>query len=159
NVLGKLYLAAGAWTEAEQHFAADACEAACGGIKVAELRARLNHAIALLSSGRRDEARTILLAVLHEGDRLGESRAVSFALSNLATIAILKHDYSEALSLSERAIEVSRRIGERIGLPRIISNLALLRLRMGLVDEAEQALVFGRRTCGSGMPRTLFSGF
>src|SRR5271168_4062384 len=54
NVLGKLRLAAEAWSEADQHFAADACEAARAGDLAAELRARLNRAIALLQWGRRD---------------------------------------------------------------------------------------------------------
>ncbi len=153
NVQGKLLLARSAWAEAEQHFAVDACEAACANDLTAELRARLNRAIALLSSGRRDEARSMLGAVLEEGERQGEPRAVSFALQNLATIAILKHEYPDALSLAERAITVCRGIGEKIALARLITNLAELRLRLlGLTSEAEQALAFGRKACGPGIP-------
>jgi DNA-binding NtrC family response regulator/tetratricopeptide (TPR) repeat protein len=154
NVLGKLHLAASAWDEAERHFAADACDAACAGDVSCELRARVNRAIALLSSSRRDEARVMLTAVLEDGERQGELRAISFALANLAAIATLKHEYGEALRLSERSIEVRRRIGERLGLARVIVNLADLRLRVGLIDEAEQALGFGRLACGPGMPAT-----
>jgi DNA-binding NtrC family response regulator/tetratricopeptide (TPR) repeat protein len=152
NVLGKLYLAASAWDDAERHFAEDACDAACAADVRGELRARVNRAIALLSSARRDEARAMLEAVLHDGERLGELRAISFALANLAAIATLRHDYGEALRLSERSIDVRRRIGERLGLARVIVNLADLRLRVGLVDEADQALAFGRLACGPGMP-------
>jgi DNA-binding NtrC family response regulator/tetratricopeptide (TPR) repeat protein len=152
NVLGKLHLASAAWVEAEQHFAADACDAACAADVVGELRARVNRAVALLSGGRRDEARELLLSVLDDGERHGEPRATVFALANLAAMATLRHDYAEALRLSERAIDARRRIGERIGLARLITNLAVLRLRVGLVAEAEAALRFGRRACGPAMP-------
>ena len=94
----------------------------------------------------------MLGAVLEEGERQGEPRAVSFALQNLATIAILKHEYPEALALSERAITVCRGIGEKIALARLITNLAELRRRLGLTAEAEQALAFGRKACGPGIP-------
>ncbi|MCA9627573.1 MAG: hypothetical protein KC766_07910, partial [Myxococcales bacterium] len=51
NLLGKLLLAQAEWDAADAHFAADACEAAFCGERVAELRARINRAIALLSRG------------------------------------------------------------------------------------------------------------
>jgi transcriptional regulator with GAF, ATPase, and Fis domain/tetratricopeptide (TPR) repeat protein len=159
NVAGKLLLASAAWSDAEQHFAADACEAACGGDHVGELRARLNRAIALLSSGRYDEARAMLLGVLEDGERRTNLRAVAYALSNLATIATLRHDYPEALSLSVRAIDVLRRMGEKIMLARLITNLAELRLRIGLTAEAEQALLFGRQACNPGMPGAAVTSF
>ncbi|HVK63106.1 MAG TPA: sigma 54-interacting transcriptional regulator [Polyangium sp.] len=154
NVLGKLLLAAASWSEAEAHFAADAWEAACGGEGITELRARLNRAIAVLSAGRLDEARPMLASVLDDGTARGEHRAVGFALTNLATIAILKRDYPEAFHLSERAIEVFRRIRERLFLATVIPNLAELRLDLGLVAEAEQTLAFGRQACGPAIPGT-----
>jgi DNA-binding NtrC family response regulator/tetratricopeptide (TPR) repeat protein len=159
NVLGKLLLARASWDDADRHFADDACEATLSGDIEAELRARLNRAIALLSSGRRDEARAMLEAVRDDGEERSELRAVSFALANLATLAILQHAYAEALRLSEHAIDVRRRIGERVGLARLITNLAALRLRLGLVAEAEQALLFGRQACGPGMPGIRASHF
>ena len=159
NVLGKLLLARGAWIEAERHFATDACDAACQGDVTCELRARLNRAIALLSSGRRDEARAMLNEVLVEGERAGEPRAVSFALQNLATIAILKHEYTDALRLAEQAIDVCRGVGEKIALARLIANLAELRLRLGLVAEADQALAFGRKACGPSIPASRAAHF
>jgi DNA-binding NtrC family response regulator len=152
NVLGKLLLASAAWSEAEAHFAADAWEAACGGEPVAELRAQLNRAIALLSASRLEEARSMLVSVLEEGTSRGELRASGLALANLATIAILRHDYPEAFELSERAIDVFRRLRERLYLPTVIRNLAELRLELGLLAEAEQTLAFGRKACGPAMP-------
>jgi len=152
NVLGKILLAERAWHEAELHFAADACEAALEGDVTAELRARLNRSIALLSGGRLDDARAMLGAVLAEGEARGELRAVAYAVSNLAAIAILKRDYVEALRLSERAFEARRRLGDKVALALVITNIAELRLQLGMVAEAEQALAFGRQACGPGMP-------
>ncbi|MEP7121698.1 MAG: sigma 54-interacting transcriptional regulator [Byssovorax sp.] len=159
NVIGKLLLADAAYDAAEIHFARDACEASLFGDLMSELRARLNRAIALLSSGRLHEARGMLTAVLDEGEKRGEVRAVAFALSNLATIATLQRDYVEALRLSERVLVVRRRIGDKLSLALLITNLAYLRLRIGQVAEAEQALRFGRQACGPGMPASRAAHF
>jgi DNA-binding NtrC family response regulator/tetratricopeptide (TPR) repeat protein len=159
NVLGKLHLANAAWAEAEEHFAADACEASLAGDLMSELRARLNRAIALLSSGRLHEARAMLSSVLDDGARHGEHRAVAFALTNLATIAILQREYIEAIRLSEQAFDVRRRIGDKLSLAVVITNLAELRLLIGQVPEAEQALAFGRQACGPGIPGTRLAHF
>ncbi|XXX80445.1 sigma 54-interacting transcriptional regulator [Sorangium sp. So ce134] len=152
NILGKLLLAQQAWSEAERHFAADAWEAARAGEHVSELRARLNRAIALLSSGRLDEARAMLAAVLDDGERRGERLATGYALTNLAVIAHLKHEYPEALRLLERAIGIFRKIGDKVALVNLIANLAEIRLQLGLIEEAEQALAFARKVCGHVIP-------
>jgi transcriptional regulator with GAF, ATPase, and Fis domain/tetratricopeptide (TPR) repeat protein len=156
NTQGKLLLARGLWVEAEAHFADDASLAARSGNASAQLRARLNRAIAVMSEGRVDEARPMLEGVLADGGAQGDERAVAFALSNLAVLAINRHDYSEALELSERAISARRRMGERLGLARVITNIAELRLRLGLVDEADQALSFGKLALSrtANLPRT-----
>ncbi|MBW2455672.1 MAG: sigma 54-interacting transcriptional regulator [Deltaproteobacteria bacterium] len=159
NVLGKLVLAREAWAEAERHFAADAYEAALAGEREAELRARLNRAIAVLYLGRRDRARTMLEEVMVDGERYSVPRAVAFALSNLAAIAIVQHQYERALALSEQAIEVRRRIGGRLGMVQPITNLAELRLQLGLVDEAEQGLRFGLQACGQDLPPSRYAYF
>ncbi len=159
NVIGKLLLAEAAWREAEAHFAADACEAALSGDLTAELRARLNRAIALLSSGQLDDARAMLGAVLEEGEARGELRAVAYALTNLATIATLKREYLAALRLSERAFEARRRLGDKVALAMLITNLAELKLQLGLVSDAEQTLAFGRQACGPGVSADRASHF
>ncbi|WP_437736593.1 sigma 54-interacting transcriptional regulator [Sorangium sp. So ce1335] len=152
NILGKLLLAQQAWTEAELHFAADAWDAACAGEHVSELRARLNRAIAQLSSGRLDEARSMLAGVLEDGERRGERVATGYALTNLAVIAHLRHEYPDALRLLERAIDTFRKIGDKVALVNLIANLAEIRLQLGLVEEAEQALAFARKACGHVVP-------
>ncbi|WP_437817822.1 sigma 54-interacting transcriptional regulator [Sorangium sp. So ce1078] len=152
NILGKLLLTQQAWSEAERHFAADAWEAARAAEHVSELRARLNRAIALLSSGRLDEARPMLAAVLDDGERRGERLATGYAVTNLAVIAHLKHEYPEALRLFERAIGIFRKIGDKVALVNLIANLAEIRLQLGLIEEAEQALAFARKVSGPGIP-------
>ena len=159
NTLGKLLLGLGRFAEAEHHFAADAYDAAGERLIESELRARLNRAIAVLSLGRREDARRMFSEVLTDGEAHGSLRAVAYALSNLATIAIAEHAYDRALALSERAIEVRHKLGERMGLVRPITNLAELRLRLGLVDEAEQALRFGLQACGRNLPAALHAYF
>jgi DNA-binding NtrC family response regulator/tetratricopeptide (TPR) repeat protein len=155
NTLGKILLAQGQWARAEEHFAEDAAFAARLGDASAQLRARLNRAIAVMSSGRLHEARPMLEGVLAEGQEHADERATAFALSNLAVLAMNRHEYGEALRLSEQAINIRRRMGERLGLARIITNLAELRLRLGLLDEAQQTLSFGRLAVsrGGSIPR------
>jgi DNA-binding NtrC family response regulator len=152
NLLGKLLLSRAEWDAAEQHFAADICRAAALGDSLSELRARVNRAIALLSRGSSDEARSLLVEVLQRAEARGEARAVGFALSNLAVLAIERHDYAQALELSERAISVRRRLGDRLGFARDVTNLVELRLRLGLVEQADQVLRFGRQALGPGAP-------
>jgi tetratricopeptide (TPR) repeat protein len=157
NVLGKILLARGEWARAEQHFAADE-SAACGaGEPEAELRARLNRAVALLSTGRRDEAVVVLETVERDATQRGMHRAAAFAQANLATAATLAHDYGGALSRWESAIAAVRAAGDRPKLARLIANLAELRVRLGLLTEAEEALAFGRRACRAGLSQPLAS--
>ncbi len=152
NVLGKLLLANTRWEEADAHFAEDSWTAAAAGLRTEELRARLNRGIALLSKGLLDEARIVFDGVLGDGERAGDVRAVAFALDNLSVLAMLRHDYAQALPLAERTLKLRQRIGDRLATARVLGNLAELRRRLGLIDHAEHAVAFGRRTLGPGMP-------
>jgi DNA-binding NtrC family response regulator len=154
NVLGKLLMASGAWLAAEQSFADDVQAAAAAGETEAELRALLNRATALVGGGRRTEARALCEALRERSERSGALRAKAFALSNLAVLACHRHDYAEALSLREQAIVAFRRIGNRKWLARSMIYLADLRLDLGLLDEAEQALAFARQVLGHALPPT-----
>ena len=152
NTIGKILLAEARWDEADEHFAHDAWTASSMGLITAELRARLNRGIALLSKGLSDEARAIFEAVHAAGERIGDARACAFALDNLAVVATIKHDYANALSLSERTLKLRHRLGDRLTTARILANLAELRRKLGLLDHADHAIAFGRRTLGPGMP-------
>jgi transcriptional regulator with GAF, ATPase, and Fis domain/tetratricopeptide (TPR) repeat protein len=159
NTLGKLLLAAARWDEADVHFAKDAWSASAAGLRTEELRARLNRGIALLSRGFFDEARAIFEDVLVEAERLGDARACAFAVGNLAVVASHRHDYAQALALTERTLKLRERIGDRLKTALVLSNLAELRRRLGLLEHAEHAVVFGRRTLGPGMPPELSAVF
>ncbi len=152
NVQGKLLLASGDFENAERHFVTDACDAAILGERSLELRARANRAIAVMSQGRRSEAQSMLEAILHDAEELGELRAIGIALINLAPLAIFDHRYMDALELSERSVEVLRRIGDKVRLARVVANLAELRLRLGLVDEAAHAIRFALPVFRGGPP-------
>ncbi len=152
NTLGKLLLAAGRWDQADAHFAQDGWAASSAGLRTEGLRARLNRGIALLSKGFADEAGAIFEGVLTEGERAGDARVCAFAVENLAVVATLRHDYANALSLTERALKLRERIGDRLKTALVLSNLAELRRSLGLLDHAEHAVAFGRRTLGPGMP-------
>jgi transcriptional regulator with GAF, ATPase, and Fis domain len=141
------------------HFAEDAWAAGAAGLNIEELRARLNRGIALLSKGQVDEARAIFEGVLSEGERRGDGRACAFALDNLSVVATLRHDYGQALALAERTLKLRQRLGDRVATARLLGNLAELRRRLGLIDHAEHAVAFGRRTLSPGMPPARSSHF
>jgi DNA-binding NtrC family response regulator/tetratricopeptide (TPR) repeat protein len=154
STLGKILLARGAWDEADEHFAEDALTAATASDATAELRARLNRGIALLSKGQLEVARGLLERVLEDSTRLQEERARAFALSNLGLVAYRQRDYGAALHYWERTISFPQALRGRLPTALTIGNLADLRLRLGLVDHAEHALGFGRRLFqGSTPPR------
>ncbi|HHH27027.1 MAG TPA: AAA family ATPase [Polyangiaceae bacterium] len=155
NVEGKILLAEGDWDAAIAHFTIDEERAMAYGRDLDALRARLNLAIAVMSEGRRTEARALLEEILQTGEELGDRRASCFALANLSVLATLDHDYAEGMRLVERAIEEMRPLGDTLRLARQIINLAALRLKVGLVTEAEQALVFGRQACGTNLADAL----
>jgi DNA-binding NtrC family response regulator/tetratricopeptide (TPR) repeat protein len=142
NVEGKLLLARGEFAAAEAHFVEDACDAAILGLRAPELRARANRAISVMAMNRRGEAQTMLEDILRDAEQHGELRATGIALTNLVPLAIFDHRYMDALSLSERSVELLRRIGDRIKLARVVLNLAEVRLMLGLVDEAAHAVRF-----------------
>jgi transcriptional regulator with GAF, ATPase, and Fis domain/tetratricopeptide (TPR) repeat protein len=144
NVLGKLLLVDARWSDAEQHFAADEVEASCSGNRSAVLRARLNRANALMAAGRRVEAAALLDAVLSQSRADGDPRGEAFALSNLASTAHAACDHDGELRLRELAIHAFRQVGNRSWLGREMVYLADVRLTLGLVDEAAEALAFAR---------------
>jgi len=159
NTLGKLLLIESRWDEADSHFAEDVWSASRLGDRTAELRARLNRGIALLSKGLVDEAQAVFTAVLSEGETNSDARAQAFALDNLAVIATRRHAFMDALSLMERAVKLRQRLGDRIRMARVLGNLADLRHRLGLFDHAEHSVRFGRRALGPGMPPARSSHF
>ena len=153
NTLGKLLLAQSRWEEAEAHFAEDALAASAAHEKTAALRADVNRGIAMLSRGRLEEARSAFEAVLHEGERLGDAQACAFALDNLTVVAIVRHEYGQALELAERTFALRRTLGDRLTTAATVINITELRRKLGLFDHAEHSVAFGRRSLTVGMPK------
>ncbi len=148
NVLGKVLLAEARWAEADRHFAEDVMEAAAAGDLRSELRARLNRGIAMLSVGRLSDARAVFSEILTEAEGKNEPLAEMYALTNLAVVAVRQHRYGEALALWERTSRMQLTAQHVDGGVRVLTNLAALRLRLGLVGPAEHALAFARRLLG-----------
>ena len=159
NTLGKLLLGESKWDAADSHFAEDGMLAAAHKDVTGELRARLNRGIALLSKGLSDEARELFESVLAEGEQRGDPRASAYALSNLGHLASSRHEYGAALQHWERAIRLLHGIGDRVSAARVLTNLASLRHTIGLLDHAEHALSFGRRTFGRAITAGRASNF
>ncbi len=159
NTIGKISLVEASWDAADAHFAEDVLMASAAGDGIAELRARLNRGIALMSKGGLEDARVILTRVLEDGKKVGEDRACAYAFANLGVIASRQHDYASALVYWEQAVRFRHTLRGRIASARTIANLAELRLRLGLVDHAEHALTFGRRLLGLGTTAARASHF
>ena len=145
NTIGKINLLEARWDDADAHFAEDALTASAAGEATAELRARLNRGIALISKGLLDDARGTLERVLEDGARLGEDRARAYAFANLGVIAYRQHDYGSALASWDQAVRFRQTLRGRVATAHTIANLAELRLRLGLTEHAEHAIAFGRR--------------
>jgi transcriptional regulator with GAF, ATPase, and Fis domain/tetratricopeptide (TPR) repeat protein len=145
NTIGKINLVEARWDAADAHFAEDALTASAAGEATAELRARLNRGIALISKGLLDDARATLERVLEDGARLGEDRARAYAFANLGVIAYRQRDYGSALASWDAAVRFRQTLRGRVATAHTIANLAELRLRLGLTEHAEHAVAFGRR--------------
>ena len=145
NTIGKIHLVEARWDDADAHFAEDALTASAAGEATAELRARLNRGIALISKGLLDDARATLERVLADGARIGEDRARAYAFANLGVIAYRQHDYGAALASWDQAVRFRQTLRGRVATAHTIANLAELRLRLGLIEHAEHAVAFGRR--------------
>jgi DNA-binding NtrC family response regulator/tetratricopeptide (TPR) repeat protein len=152
NTLGKMHLLRARWEEADRHFAEVALMASAAGENAAELRARLNRAIALMSNGLLEQSRAILERVRDDAVRLKEERAEAFACINLGVVACRQRDYVAALAGWDRALRLQRVLPNRASATHALANLAELRLRLGLVAHAEQALAFGRSLVAADAP-------
>ena len=151
NLIGKVLLANTDWQAALVHFAGDEAYARSQGLRVEELRARQNRAIALLSMGHLGEAQALLEAALADADELGNSQARAFALGNLVA-AYHSTDQGRALAFAESACDDWLRTGNRRHVLRALSNVVALRLQVGLVEQAASALAFSKKFRFSGLP-------
>jgi DNA-binding NtrC family response regulator/tetratricopeptide (TPR) repeat protein len=148
-VLGKLHFVAKRWSDAERHYSADAQHAARAGSRPSNLRARLNLALVLAESLRFNEAHVTLLAVAEDGRRHSDFQAVWRAEHHLAIMAHRANRYAEAMRRYEEVHDYANRRGESTPIAIINRDLAELRIDVGLFDQAQDALRFGRSRCDS----------
>ena len=147
NVLGKILLAENAWDRADRHFAEDAICAGNAKLPTAEMRAKLNRGIALLSKGRLDDADQQFSHVLSMAEAHHDGMATLYALPNLAVAAMRKHEYGRALSLWEQAAKTLQSTHGALPEVRalVYANLAEMRILLGMYEQASHVLAFGRR--------------
>jgi DNA-binding NtrC family response regulator/tetratricopeptide (TPR) repeat protein len=146
NVLGKLILAKGSPDAAESHFAEDELEALQLGLVRMWMRSRVNRSVALLARADAEGALALLEEVLRTAEKNGDVRACAMAHLNMGVAQHTLRDYHLALEHYEKTIELSRRSGDQIALCSAARNLAELRVTLGLVNEAWQALQFAQRS-------------
>ncbi|MFN7971816.1 MAG: tetratricopeptide repeat protein [Acidobacteriota bacterium] len=90
--------------------------------------------------GRKDEARSLLLAAVACFERTGELPACAGALSSLGSFQLRQGRISEAIAAFERALAIWRDLRNRAGIGRVLANLAVALKEKGARDEALAAL-------------------
>ncbi len=140
NLLGKQLLSSSKWHEAETHFAEDELEALSHGFDVEAQRGRLNRAIALMSDGRLREAQALLESVRDRSRELGLHQGQTFAMANLAVIAIRRQAYGEALALWQETADRVEASSDRLSSALYLCNTADIYVSLELYDEARRTL-------------------
>ena len=140
NLIGKGLLAQAKWEEAEVHFAEDELEAVAHGLDAEAQRARMNRAVALMSSGRLREAQALLESVRDRARELGLHQGVTYAMANLAVIATRRHAYGEALRLWEETAERTEASLDRLTTARNLCNIAEIYISLELYPHARAVL-------------------
>ncbi|MFO0666544.1 MAG: sigma 54-interacting transcriptional regulator [Polyangiaceae bacterium] len=145
NTLGKVLLREARWEDADAHFSEDVLFAAAASDLTAELRARCNRGMALISMGRMNEAERVLIEVRTEAEQSSHPTATLYALSNLAVIALRTNRYGLALELQSQLIPLQHALRNNRALLHDFLNIAQLRVKFGMYTQAEHALTFARR--------------
>jgi DNA-binding SARP family transcriptional activator len=107
----------------------------------------------VLTSGRHDEARTLLEEAIRIKRELGAGRAEAESLVNLGTLHEQRGDYAAAIAAGERALLLNRELGVQENEVVTLAYLAMTRLAMGDVAEADDLLATARDlTLTAGVP-------
>ncbi|MFJ5987161.1 BTAD domain-containing putative transcriptional regulator [Lentzea sp. NPDC092896] len=107
----------------------------------------------VLTSGKHDEARTLLEEAIRIKRELGAGRAEAESLVNLGTLHEQRGDYAEAIAVGERALLLNRELGVQENEVVTLAYLAMTRLAMGDVAAADALLATARDlTLTAGVP-------
>jgi DNA-binding NtrC family response regulator/tetratricopeptide (TPR) repeat protein len=97
-------------------------------------------AIALAQGGNYDEA----LATLRQAERfaasVGADDVAAMVSGNQANVMMLQHRYDQALALAERSVSIHEAHGSGHGLAVALATLGQIRVRLGDLGRAEEAL-------------------
>ncbi|GAB1336953.1 hypothetical protein ACE1SV_35430 [Streptomyces sp. E-15] len=91
-------------------------------------------------SGRVAEMEVLGRAALEVARRLGDPAAEAYALGDLAGLHFLTGRHNEALTLTDRALEIWERLGTASRIRRCLNNRGLLLEGLGRFEESEEAL-------------------
>ena len=97
-------------------------------------------AVLLAQSGRSSEA----TGALRQGERLAQAVQANDVLAgivhNQANVALMRHQYDEALALSERSVALHETLGSGHGLAVALATLGQILVQLGDLERAEQIL-------------------
>jgi tetratricopeptide (TPR) repeat protein len=97
-------------------------------------------AVLLAQSGRSSEA----TGALRQGERLAQAvqanDVVAGIVHNQANVALMRHQYDEALALSERSVALHETLGSGHGLAVALATLGQILVQLGDLERAEQIL-------------------
>ncbi len=96
--------------------------------------------VLLAQSGRHEEA----LAALRQGERLAEAIQANDVLAsivhNQANVALIRHNYEQALALAQRSVTLHESLGSGHGLAVALATLGQLFVQLGDLERAEEVL-------------------
>ncbi len=90
--------------------------------------------------GRYDDAATALRNAERIAQAIGADDVLALAFMNQAAVAQLRRHYDKAIGLAERAVALHEATGQPHRLAAALATLGHIRVKLGLLDEAEQAL-------------------
>lgn len=103
------------------------------------LKCRFLEGIALVETGRVDEAIEVMEAITMKAEQIGSERLLSLAYTNLTHYHGIRGDSREALEWSKKAVSLLRRLDDRVGLAKVQWGLGNLLRETGEVRAAIDA--------------------
>ncbi len=152
NTLGKVALARKDAATAAALFETNRESAEAARLGHQEAQALTNLGVARLRQQKLTEARQCFEASIAAASEVNDSRETAIATENLAVLAHLRHDYTDALEHYHRAVSLLKRLGNRPMLTRVGINLGELYLSMGDPSRARSLCDFAQHMGGANLP-------
>jgi tetratricopeptide (TPR) repeat protein len=112
------------------------------------LKCRFLEGLALMESGRLEEATDVFRKVVGEAGELRSDKLLALAYTNLTQIHGILGETDEALNASQLAIPILRRLDDRIGLAKVQWGIANLLRKQGQIESAVEAYRSAQREFG-----------